>query len=236
MNVRCLAGAAALTLALSGCSTPAPSAGSQPAPPLNEPPIAEWMETQPVPDFLEEEQQELFLHAFAAANFLMGCDTNQVDEYPDESGALPEQNQHETVELDGTSYVVAQGRYRRRDDFKAMMDSLFTPEYQQELLGNSADGVYFPVFTSTEDGRLCYLDAARGSDLEYGWCDTPDSYELISQTEEEIVFDLIGHYAQLGYDPQADMPVVEGEYTEAYPIRMVNTADGWRFSEFHLPY
>lgn len=202
-----------------------------------EPPLLDWMAEQPVPEFLDEEQQALFLHAFSAANFLMGCDTNTVEEYPDEAGAAGCLKQHETVEIDGNIYTVALGRFRRWDDFQAMLDGLFTPEYQQALLSSEmGDGTTLPLFRPTGDGLLCYIDAGRGSDLEYGWCETPDSYELVSQTGDEIVFHLIGHYATLDYDAEKDMPVPVDEYTIAYPIRMERTENGWRFAEFHLPY
>lgn len=215
--------------------TPAPTA--TPAPQAAEPPILDWMADQPVPDFLDAEQQDLFLRAFSAANFLIGCSTSSVDEYPLADGTLPERGDYETVTLDnGWTYLVAQGRYAQWADFQAMLDSVFTPEYQEELLWTeSLDGERFPTFTSTEDGRLCFLDAGRGSSLEYGWADTPDTYELVSRSEDVVEFDLIGHYAVLE-DDTGDEPTVSGITTERYPIRMERTAAGWRIAEFHLPY
>lgn len=210
---------------------------------VGEPPLWDWIKDRPVPDFLEEEQQALFLHAFTAATFLMGCSTSSVSEFPLADGSLPDAdllNSAEYLELPGTPegwhYREAVGRYARWEDFRAMAEELFTPEYLEQLLNFAADGTVYPIFTSTGDGRLCYLEMDRGGSLEYGWCDTPDSYELVSQGSNEIVFDLIGHYAQLGPDDGTGVPSVEGEYTEAYPIRMVKTDNGWRFSEFHLPY
>lgn len=247
--------AGALSLLLCSCApasapsaapTAVPTAETVPTevpPTLDEPPLWDWVEEQPAPDFLEKEQQELFLRAFTAATFLMGCSTSSVSYFPLADGSVPDSdllNSAEYIELPGTPegwrYRTAVGRYARWEDFKAMADSLFTPEYLDQLLNFTADGMTYPIFTSTGDGRLCYLEMDRGSDLEYDWCETPDSYELVSQSEDEIVFHLVGHYAKLGPDTGAGVPSLEGEYTEAYPIRMVNTADGWRFSEFHLPY
>lgn len=231
--------------------TPAPSAAPTPsAAPVSgmEPPLPAFLNDQSVPEFLDEEQQELFLHAYSAATFLMGCSTSSVDNFPNWDGSeldAETRNSYELVEVpgalsDGWRYATAVGRYARWDDFKAMMDGLFTAEYQEkELLNATAwdDGVtVYPIFTSTEDGRLCYLEMDRGSDIEYDWCDAPDSYELVSQSEDEIVFNLVGHYVHLGYDPAADMPAPQDEYTRSYPIRMELTDAGWRFSEFHLPY
>lgn len=206
--------------------TPAPSAA--PALPQREPPILDWLKDQPVPEFLDEEQQDLFLRAFSAATFLRCGSYGVEDDFPLKEGQvrLPQ----DEVVIDDMPYVVAGGRYARWDDFKSMMDGLFTPEYLEDALTLSDSSR--PRFTSTGDGRLCFLDTQMGGDIEYGWCDTPDSYELVSQTEDEIVFDFIGHYVHLDYDPAADMPAPQDEYTRSYPIRMVRTDDGWRFDQF----
>lgn len=235
----------------SNCLAEAPTPAPEATPTsLEEPPLQDWMKEQPVPEFLDEEQQELFLHAYSAANFLMGCSTSYVDEYPTKDGTVPDAdllNSAEYVALpngpEDLKYRAAVGRYARWDDFKAMMDSLFTAEYQEKELLNYASleegvTVYHPIFASTGDGGLCYLELDRGSYLEYDWCDTPDSYELVSQSEDEIVFDLVGHYGNLEtveFDENGISHPTE-EYTETYPIRMELTDAGWRFSEFHLPY
>lgn len=247
-----LSGAAALLVGLWGCTleAPVPAQIMEPAPTAAaeltilpgpvEPPLLDWMENQPVPDFLDEDQQQLFLRAYSAAAFLMGCGTGVIEEYPLPDGSLPDRSGPDWaqyVEYDGWSYLISVGRFRQWDDFQAMLDGLFTPEYQEELLHSEmGDGESLPLFRATEDGLLCYLDTGRGSDLEYGWCDTPDSYELVSRTEDEIVFHLIGHYAVLDYDGETDMPVPVDEYNIAYPIRMERTENGWRVAEFHLPY
>lgn len=234
---------AGLLLALTACSVSGPAAPTPevtpPAPALEEPPVMDWMAGQPVPDFLDETQQQLFLHAFSAANFLMGCETTNIESYPRLDGTIPDLSQEdwaEYVELDGWNYLISVGRYRQWDDFQEMLDSLFTPEYQQDLLTSAAgDGTVIPLFRPTEDGLLAYMDLSRGSALEYNWYGTPDSYELVSQTGDEIVFNLIGHYSTLE-EAEDGMLVPSEEYTTAFPIRMERTEAGWRFAEFHLPY
>lgn len=150
-----------LCLTLAACAAPTPT----PIPAL-EPPLSDSTKAQPVPDFLDTDQQALFLHAFEAANFLMGCETSYVDRFPFDDGSMPDLDHCQTVELGGDLYVISVGRYARWADFKAMMDALFTSEYQEELLYfTRAHGTPQPLFTSTEDGRLCYLDASRGSSL-----------------------------------------------------------------------
>ena len=64
--------------------------------------------------------------------------------------------------------------------------------------------------------------------------DAPDVYELVSQSDSAVEFTLIGHYADLTVE--ADENGTRPIYTEAYPIRMERTSDGWRVAEFHLPY
>ena len=70
--------AAGLALVLGACAaptaeTPTPPAEVTPAsteaPAPAEPPIPDWMADQPVPAFLDAEQQALFLRAYSAASF-----------------------------------------------------------------------------------------------------------------------------------------------------------------------
>lgn len=249
-----LALAAALILSLAACGpapvpsdTPTPAVSAEPmaaptptAPVLAvEPPLSGWTLAQPVPEFLNAEQQALFLHAYEAAHFLELSTSGFLEYYPDENGVVPAlSGQQETVEIGGNIYTVSVGRFRRWEDFKAMMDGLFTADYQDSLLNGGTNDAPYPRFTSTEDGRLCYMDGMRGSNIDYGFCDTPDSYELVSQSEDEIIFNLIGHYANLETAEigEEGQPHPTEEYTLSYPIRMERTDAGWRVAEFHLPY
>ena len=241
MRLRPLALAAALVVGLAACGstpvpsdTPTPAISAEPTAPTlaEEPPLSERTLAQPVPEFLDEEQQALFLHAYEASSFLF-CGTAGYEHFLPEDGTW---TTADYVVIDDMTYLVAQGRYARWADFKAMMDGLFTAEYQDDLLNTIVGGISHPLFTSTEDGQLCFLDTQMGSDLEYGWCDTPDSYELVSQSEDEIVFDIIGHYVHLSSEVVDGKPVPLDEYTLSYPIRMERTDAGWRVAEFHLPY
>ena len=169
--------AAGLALVLGACTAPAAEAPTPPAevtpasteaPAPAEPPIPDWMADQPAPAFLDAEQQALFLRAYSAASFLMGCSTSGVDSYPLDGGDPPELGDYETVTLDS------------------------------------------------------------------GWADVPDTYELVSQSEDAVEFYLVGHYADLTVQP--DETGARPLSTERWPIRMERTADGWRVSEFHVPY
>ena len=101
--------AAGLALVLGACTAPAAEAPTPPAevtpasteaPAPAEPPIPDWMADQPAPAFLDAEQQALFLRAYSAASFLMGCSTSGVDSYPLDGGDPPELGDYETVTLD----------------------------------------------------------------------------------------------------------------------------------------
>lgn len=199
-----------------------------------EPPLTEQVLRQPVPDFLDEEQRQLFLHAYCAAgSFLEGCSPDGLDDFPLKDGSLPNIDTYETVEIDGWTYTLAQGRYRRWEDFLAMMDGLFIPEYQQALIDDGSTDV--PRFRPTEDGQLCYLDGGRGSNIFYDGIET-DTYELVSQTEDELRFDLIGHYTDWDYDTETGQEVQGEPYTVRFPIRMAHTDQGWRVAEIHVPW
>lgn len=214
-----------------------PSDTSEPEPPSStatepvqlsymatEPPLNEWALKQPIPEFLNEEQRQLFLHAYCAhSTFLCGYPAG-IDSFPLADGSEPDVYSYETVEIDGETYTLAHGRYRQWKDFQTMMDGLFTSEYQsQEISWDHA-------FRSTEDGLLCYLDTGIGSDPFYQGNET-DTYELVSQTEDEIRFNLIGHYTEWDYEKE-----VWGEpYTVPHFIRMVRTDRGWRVAEMNVP-
>lgn len=209
-----------------------------------EPPLQDYAREVPVPEFLDDEQQTLYRHAYQAYCLMKGGETTSVCFYLSE---LPPENgidEPETVEVDGEIYYVARGRYEQWSDFEAMLSGLFTQEYSLELThfqasDNPEETRWSPIYIRLEDGRMAGRDMSRGSNIEYDWCETPDSFELVSQTENEIVFHLIGHYTQLDYtslDSPGEMPRPVGEYTRTFPIRMECTSDGWRFAQFHLPW
>lgn len=177
----------------------------------SEPPLTEEDWDEPLPDFLDEEQQALYLRAKAIFPVFSGDTTNIDSLFGGEAGG-------ESFEQDGVRYCISTGRYRQWADFMEMMRSIFTEEYIAELTGAETDS---PAFFE-KDGLLCYLEGARGSRFGY---QESDEFQLTEETEEEVSFDLIGHY----------LPVGGGEiYTESYPIRMVRTEAGWRIAEFAL--
>lgn len=226
---------------LSACAAPAVQE-ALPSAPQGEPPARIYYPEAPGLEFLTEEQKNLFYRVYSAAYFLMDGETMGVDfAYPLMDGSQPywPDHNHEYIELHGRTYAIALGRYEQWDDFEAMMDGLFTPEYKRELLtAKDKDGTEYPLFTATEDGRLYFVDIEFDRPLfyEYSVTDIADIYELVSQAEGEIVFNLIAHYSEMSSAGEDAGSKKIGEYTIEYPIRFVQTEDGWRCAEFHRPY
>lgn len=199
--------------AISEVSEQIPSSGetSQETLSLQEPPLSESDWETPLPDFLDETQQELYLRAKKIFP-VFSTETSNIDL------VFEGKTDWESIEIGGVPYFISNGRYAQWEDFMAMLHSLFAEEYIAELIGADSDTPLFLEY----NGRLCYREMARGSRPGY---QSTDTYELSSKTAEEITFYLIGHYIPLG----------GGEiYTESYPIRMVYTENGWRFAEFNI--
>lgn len=183
---------------------------------LKEPPLSYAAKTSPPPDFLDEEQQYLYLRAKTIYSIIRKSTASIDSEFPPEEQSGPVQ--YETAQdEDGSFYQISTGRYRRWEDFEAMMRSIFTEEYFYTLIEAGSER---PIIFE-RDGLLCYLEADAGGRWGY---QTPDKYNLLEKTETSITFEVIGHYESHEYED-----VIE---TEAFPIRMVQTEEGWRFSEF----
>ena len=246
---RCLALAAALALLLCACApaaqdapesalpnppvvSSAPEPAPEPTPPTEEtrpqldyaaePPLDEYALAAAVPDFLTEEQQLLYRRAFAIFDAFEGM-TENIEAFPLADGTpyvwTPAT---ETLTIEGPTYIRARGRYRWYQDFEQTGLQLFTPEYFEELRRWGFLNI---------DGYLYYIDAAKGSNHGYVPEEMPDAFELVSQTEDAITFNLIGHYYVDGYQ----QGVQRTQYTTAsFPIRMVRQGGQWRFAEFHI--
>lgn len=195
-----------------------------------EPPLSDADLQIAVPDFLEEEQQDLYRRAHSLYMHLNGGDTTMIEYGETMEQPLPDWADYERVELNGMKYVVSQGRYANWADFDAVVHSIFTDECWEGLNPNQ---VYLE-----HNGRLCYIEAARGSGYYYN-DNFPDEFELISRTENEVRFTLIGHYSPVW--PREGETTAERnarlkkeyDYTLEFPIRLILTQDGWRFDEFH---
>ncbi len=116
-------------------------------------------------------------------------------------------------------YVAARGKYQSYPAFRELCLTAFTETYYDELNRTGTDSAAFMEI----DGSLYYRDTVRGGSVT----ESPDTYELISRTDTEICFHVIGYYR----DRDRSDPICSVN-TAAFPITMVRTEDGWRFSRF----
>ena len=178
-----------------------------------------------VPDFLTEEQQTLYRKAYTAYK--------QFTLYTDGFGST-EYNPVTMEEYDNSFYV-GNGSITTWKNYETAMLGLFTPDYLEELnlmVIELEDGttLRYAHFADYQ-GQLAFSDGARGSNITYLG---PDTFELISQTEDEIRFYVIGTYQDY-VENEAGELVQEGEITQQkYEIVLTHTENGWRFSQFAL--
>ncbi|MDE7004465.1 MAG: hypothetical protein K2P08_08525, partial [Oscillospiraceae bacterium] len=134
-----------------------------------------------------------------------------------------------TVERDGLTYIRATGQFARWDDLMAAVDGLFTRDFWNSC--NQWDG--HALFLNV-DGDTYFLPASRPKGDQYGAEAAP--FTLVAQSENAVELIL----TELYWRPQGEDEIAFGQrmaqdcdYTVDYPIRYVNTADGWRLDEFH---
>ena len=190
-----------------------------------EPPLSEAIMTLlAVPDFLDEDQQLLYRRARSIFVVFNGY-PEIVEEYPCEN-VLGIPYEERSVYIPSGDYqehyIRACGRYQKWDDFYAMGVSIFTEEYFARLSRNFLN----------IDGNTYFLDAAKGGAFGYMPELTPDTFELVSKTDSEIEFNVVGHYYSTWNPETADPSTIT---TQSFPIRMDLTDKGWRFSLFSSP-
>lgn len=206
-----------------GISNNEPADTAAPVPPqLNTPPSQLDFSQEPllsdadlqiaVPDFLDEEQKTLYQRAYSFYHLFYG-ESGAVDSYPvpDEVRAPDDM---EWVDINGIRNYLAWGRYRLWSDFYNSMLSVFTEDCFHSLNQEQ-------LFVE-HDGRLCYMDVSA---VRHPGRADEDTFELISKTDSEIVFEIIEHYQE-----------ETGEtFTKEGTVSLVNTEQGWRVSQFAYP-
>ncbi len=219
-------------------SVPAPSPSPEPVPTPDREALAAYFASVPVPDFLEEGQQEQYRLAHYLYTHMFGGSTTAVEDMfplihiPLSDGGYT----YEVVSYEGMDgYYLSQYPYA---DFDATVRSVFTDRFWQEcnwlLFGDEA---LYPIYADL-NGALGVLDLERGSGYYYN-DHFPDQFRLEEQTEDRISFTLIGHYSPVWpyegetYEERDARLEREYEYTLEFPITMVLTDAGWRFDEFH---
>lgn len=202
---------------------------------VTEPPLTEYYETLPTPDFLTEEQQNIYRHAAMMYNTIFGSSTTNVDMLEKDEGEAMSDTELPAVEVDGYRYYPAYGRYEMWDDFCGTVTALFTDEFfnSRNVLGGG-EAIYINV-----DGRLYHISADGGCN---GYeANLPETFTLISADEDAIEFTVTGYYSCVypnegeTYEERDLRLATSYEYTQDFTIRMVLTDNGWVFDEFYTP-
>lgn len=203
--------------------------------PTQEPPIDEFEAKMPIPDFLDEEQQNLYRRAFIIYPALVVVPDSLSDGFPLKDGTKPDLTS-EWIEVDGQKQHVVEGRYKNWNDFEAMLNNVFTKKYSNELMECGTDLITF----INANGNLHFINGGDGGNVlgvpEY------EDFELVSKTDYEIKFYVICHYTDQ-HEGETDEDYAKRvdsrdgfDRTEKFPITMVKTDNGWRFSEFHITF
>lgn len=172
-------------------------------------------------DFLTAEQKKLYQQAQAAAYIIMANPlkvSNQPGNY--EGDAVPIEEK--------SGYILIEGANRDYNLFCQKMLTIFTP--------NCLDQMGFDVAFINYKGQLAGNSGGVGSNIYAS--EQKDTWILESQSEQEVVFSVVGHYINI--QPGESMKDFEQreksgdfDWSERFPIRMVNTAAGWRIDEYH---
>ena len=169
--------------------------------------------------FLTEEQQQLYKTACDIGPGLYGMGINLMNlwGYPPITDI---DNRHVTVMVNYKLYDVSY------DTFSKQIHQIFT----DNCLGTTDFTVKFIDY----EGMVAVADSMTDDMVEGTTIQVneayPDTYHLVSSSEEEVTFTLISHYDRNGWNDIEDPMDV---YTIEYPIRLVNTEAGWRVDEFH---
>lgn len=207
--------------------TPAQPSISPLNPSFPEIPLDDESKRMPVPDFLDEDQQMLYRQAHSIYSRLFGANVmiavGMEDKFPD----LPN-----LEERSGIVYTKAVGRYAAWADFDAMIHSLFTDRFWTARNAIQRGERYVNI-----NGALYFLDVSMGG--YYRNDNFPDTFQLKSKTDDEIVFTLTGYYSSPWPNEgesveQRDQRLKDGwDYTLDFNVKLVRTAGGWRFDSFH---
>ena len=183
-------------------------------------PPYQYMEEDTLPDFLTEEQKILYRQA--ASIFPIFTEEPVLINRFYEWEAGVESVGSKLVQLgNGGYYSAVYGKYEMWDDFIRMVLSVFTKTYYEEL--NSRYSVDIPLFTEV-DGVTYAFASTRTFDPATEII--PAEYELTKDTDTEIVIKVNTGYRYEEENGYRIDPVT-------YEVKMVNTEEGWRFSQFN---
>ena len=198
---------------------PEPTAASPTAAPDGE-------EAASLDAFLTPEQIDLYDRAETASRPLNGDPYTAIYQ----NGWSPATDSGSDAEKDGYGYILVTGEGATVEDYRQKLLEVFTQDYL-DARGFSQRFVMF-------DGQLGVMDVGVGGNGAE-MTDVPDTYRLVSADETAVEFVRIAHFAVIREGESVDDFMVRRQdhydYTVELPIRLVNTADGWRVDEFNLP-
>lgn len=189
----------------------------------------------PVPDFLTDEQKLLYLRAYKMMLIRIGTYAIDDTQYFPCDNPDTTRTYTDTISVDGYEYTPALNHYRQWDSFYSTLRGIFTEGFlDSDYL--SFDGVtYFrPI-----EGNMYYISAERGFDPGYNQDSTSMDFTLQEETPNKIVIQVTATYAIDESSSQAfRQAVLDGliSNTKNYSITLVRSDDGWRFSQFNVPY
>lgn len=192
---------------------------SEPEPPY----VSEYGHQTPyTPDFLSEDQKDLFRRAdkMYAAFVTSVIEIENEDSFPilenDEFEKLP----WVPIEKYGINFYPANGRYHSWEFLDETLHSLFTDDFIQQHFYTSSG--YINILNV--DGRTYYATAARGYIPGYDE-DIPWDFSLSYADDDYIRFTISASYSN-----------AEPKTYSIANIVMINTDSGWRFSYFDSVY
>ena len=182
-------------------------------------PLRDWVYEKPIPDFLNEEQANLWRQAL----MLEGLESDPVyflESFPRKDGEPFLSGEYypvlSTVDENGTAWdwTLVRGRFENYYDFERAVTSVYTWGAWEDRKIN------FKNF----DGKLRVANGAMGSRV--GHMPEYDRFEIITSNEWTLDFWYIAAYEhELGTE---DGPI---DY-ERWHVTYVSTDSGWRLSEF----
>ena len=203
-------------------ATPAPQPTEPPAEPSAVPSTGDASgDGQEYTDlsFLTDDQQRLYMAAYEMSDGLYGMGGNLMYLW----GYQP------VTDIEGKRVTVMEN-YELYD---ASYDA-FSDQIHRIFTDNCLDTTDYAVKFIDYDGSVAVDgwmtdETVEGTTIQVNEA-YPDTYRPVSSTEDEVTFTLISHYDRNGWNDIDDPMDV---YTIEYPIRLVNTAAGWRVDEFH---
>ena len=212
----------AVTAAPAPTAAPTPTATPVPSPAPNLQDSDFGQESSDL-SFLTEEQQDLYQKALELSTPLFGMPENLNGVGP----FRPLDDGNGNWARSG-EYYLYENSYAAWEDW---MYSIFTPAYIQQL-----GRFYTDKFVDLDGHLATWFDSSLLRTLLPGYNrmvteNVPPLYRLESRTEEELTFTLLAPYDTNYRNSNTPQDMVL-EWKE-YPIRMINTDDGWRIDEFH---